>query len=94
VAGADFAIAPWKREVDVEALYPKDAEGLPDVDHFSESREKSFEVFEGEPEDLDVEILGFDIEESIANVAADDEGASAFERDRLRHAPGYFETQG
>jgi hypothetical protein len=94
MAGTDLAIAPGKREVDVEALYPKDAEGLPDMDHFSESREESFEVLEGEPEDLDVEILGFDAEEPIANVPADDEGASAFPRDRLRHAPGYFETHG
>ncbi len=36
---------------------------------------------------------GFDAEEPVADVAADEKSPSAFPRDRFRQAPGYVESQ-
>jgi hypothetical protein len=78
VSGADLGVPPGDGDVDrsrhaFEAGELEDGEGLPHRVDAAERRQRRLEGRGGQPEDLDVEVLHAQAQESIAHGAADDE---------------------
>ena len=84
MSGPRLVVAPGQREIGVEPVDAKDAEGPPDRSGSSEAPEDRFDPFEGEPEHLDVHVGRGTAEEPVAYLSSDEERTAARFVDRLR----------